>query len=33
MHYTMYWKSQIPILGIPGYVISMFLEKKWLNYL
>ena len=26
-------KNQILILGISGYKIKIFLEKKWLNYL
>ena len=31
--HTIYWKSRISILGMSGYVIWIFLEKKWLNYL
>ena len=33
LSHTIYWKSPISILGMSGYVIYRFLEKKWLNYL
>ena len=27
-----YWKSRIPVLGMPGYTIKILQEKKWPNY-
>ena len=33
LSHTVYWKSLISILGMSGYEIYIFLEKKWLNYL
>ena len=28
LSHTMYWKSQISILGMSGYLMYIFLEKK-----